>query len=127
MRKLRNRRKPITNLKFADDIVLIEGNKGNLQITVEQLEEEGKKAGMIINLSKTKLLVNRTNLHIKIKKLNVEENIKYLGEIFILKTDKDKRVATGWNSFWTFEKVTDNLRQKLKYKIFNSYVLPRLT
>ena len=50
--KIQGRR--ITNLCFADDIDLIEENRERLQESLTQLTEAGGKAGLEINVSKTK-------------------------------------------------------------------------
>ncbi len=48
----------LNNLRFAGDIVLISSNMDELKVMVEQLCKESRKAGLIINLSKTKIMSN---------------------------------------------------------------------
>jgi len=54
--KIQERR--INNLRFADDIGLIEENRERLQESLTQLMEAGEKVGVEINISKTKTMVN---------------------------------------------------------------------
>jgi len=54
--KIQGRR--INNLRSADDIDLIEENRERLQESLTQMTEAGEKAGLEINISKTKTMVN---------------------------------------------------------------------
>jgi len=47
----------INNLKFADDIDLLEESQSQLQDNVTRLHEAGKTAGLHINKDKTKTMV----------------------------------------------------------------------
>ena len=48
----------LSNLRFADDIVLVSETVDGLQLMVEELGEAGKEAGLIINLNKTKTMID---------------------------------------------------------------------
>ena len=48
----------INNLRFADDIDLIEESRGRLQESLARLAEAGDKAGLQININKMKTMVN---------------------------------------------------------------------
>ena len=58
----------MNNLKFADDIVLLEENPEDLTGTVETLRTDCKPYGMMLNLSKTKTMV--------FGERNIEEKLK---------------------------------------------------
>ena len=69
----------INNLRFADDVVLVAESAEQLQIMLDDLNTESKKAGMEINLSKTKILSNETNKkEIKIDKTPLELSLIHI-------------------------------------------------
>ena len=47
----------ISNLRFADDIDLIEASSSSLQEAAQLLSEQGKRSGLVINEAKTKTMV----------------------------------------------------------------------
>lgn len=50
--------KNLTNLRFADDIVLLAGIEESLQNKLHQLSLESNKVGLIINANKNKVMAN---------------------------------------------------------------------
>lgn len=52
----------LNNLRFADDIILISNNVRDLEKMAIELEKEGREAGLIINLEKTKLISDSSEL-----------------------------------------------------------------
>ena len=48
----------LSNLRFADDIILFANTEGELQHLLEELNEEGKKDEMKMNKKKTKIMCN---------------------------------------------------------------------
>ncbi|KAK6035531.1 hypothetical protein COOONC_26964 [Cooperia oncophora] len=50
--------KRISNLRFADDIVLISDNTVEMEEMVNELDMIGQKIGLEMNMSKTKMMVN---------------------------------------------------------------------
>ena len=46
----------ITNLRYADDIVLIAGSMEELQCLVDRVRTESEKAGLFLNAKKTKVM-----------------------------------------------------------------------
>jgi len=49
--------RPIDNLRFADDIDLIQKSCDSLQIEMNNLYEAGRRAGLKVNIAKTKIMV----------------------------------------------------------------------
>ena len=47
----------INNLRFADDIDMIEEDRDILEANVKTIDSEGRKAGLEINVEKTKSMV----------------------------------------------------------------------
>ena len=50
----------INNLRYADDITLIAESKEELESLLMRLKEESEKAGLILNLQKTKIMASST-------------------------------------------------------------------
>ena len=48
----------LSNLRFADDIILFTNTEDELQELLKELNEEGKKDGMKMNKKKTKIMCN---------------------------------------------------------------------
>ena len=74
----------ITNLRFAEDIDGLAGEKGELANLVERLDKASTAYGMEIRPEKTKLMTNNTsgiNTEIKVngQKLETVTSFKYLG------------------------------------------------
>ena len=76
----------ITNLRFADDIDSLAGQKRELVKLVNHLEEDSAAYGMQIRAEKTQLMTNNTNgistdITIDNRKLETVRSFKYLGAI----------------------------------------------
>jgi len=89
----------INNLRFADDIDLIDEEQERLQKNTQILQKEGNKAGLKINMKKTKTLVfGRKEIDKKLEILNQEvENVEefvYLGSLITWDNDCSKDIRT---------------------------------
>lgn len=63
----------LSNLRFADDIVLISESMEELVGMIKELNEEGKKAGLSINIGKSKIITTTPNApKIKVDKKELE-------------------------------------------------------
>ena len=76
----------ITNLRFADDIDGLAGEKEELANLVDRLDKAAIANGMEISAEKTKLMTNNTsgnNTEIKVNRQELEmiTNFKYLGSV----------------------------------------------
>ena len=49
----------INNLRYADDTTLMEENKEELKSLLEKVKGESEKAGLKLNIQKTKIITNR--------------------------------------------------------------------
>ncbi|KAG1673817.1 Fukutin [Nymphon striatum] len=81
----------LTNLRFADDVVLFSESPQELQLMVEELRTASGKVGLEINLSKTKAMFNR-NVEIQpIMTRNVAldqvDRYTYLGQLISVHRD----------------------------------------
>ena len=51
----------ITNLRYADDVVLISGSLEELQILLKKVKTESEKAGLFLGIRKTKVMKIQRN------------------------------------------------------------------
>jgi hypothetical protein len=126
----------INNLRFADDIDLIEESSEALQKNVNLLEEAGRNSSLNINIEKTKTMVfGKTEIEKEIviqKKIieNVEEFI-YLGSLLTSDNNctkeikrriaKAKGVMTGFNTIWKSKTISYATKLKiLKTCVFST-------
>ena len=89
----------INNLRFADDIDLIDEEQERLQKNTQVLQKEGNKAGLKINMKKTKTMVfGKKEIDKKLEVMNqaienVEEFV-YLGSLITWDNDCSKDIRT---------------------------------
>lgn len=116
-----------SNLRYADDTALVETNITRGSEMLRRINEEGKKAGLLLNAKKTKILQvgSNTDGTISIEGENLEkvENFKYLGSIKSAngRCEKDirsrigmaKQRMTALNNIWKDRSITRNLKLKL--------------
>ena len=97
-------------LRFADDVVLISHSKSEILEMMEKLFDESKKAGLMINENKTKILSNIEDYNYSINGKNIERvsEFKYLGRLIGLENEVDKeidaRITNAWKSFWSLKR-----------------------
>ena len=78
--------RPISNLRFADDIDGLAGSELELANLVERLDETSTAYGMQISVEKTILMTNNTNgissnIRVNDEKLETVQSFKYFGDI----------------------------------------------
>ena len=93
----------LSNLTFADDIILFAESEEKLKDMLEDLNNEGKRDGMKLNKKKTKIMYNevarsrlRTGLMIDGEQLEEVTECKYLGRLVVPGNDR-KEIA--WRRF----------------------------
>ena len=95
--------------RFADDIVLISGNRQELQEMLDGLCTEGEKAELEINFSKTKIISNSEGRDLVVRgtELQVVENYTYLGQIVTfrekMKKEIEARIRQAWKGYWALK------------------------
>jgi hypothetical protein len=126
--------KKLSNLRFADDVVLFSESKSELLQMVEELQSASKKVGLELNMTKTKIInnSNEDNYLLNGFKIEVIEDYKYLGQIISFKNrqskEVDARVSAAWKSFWALKKfLLSELPIYHKRKLMDSIILPILT
>ena len=123
----------ITDLRYADDAVLVADKKKKMQKMLDRLSETCKEYGMEINVKKTKVMVmngtGRIKKGVKLNNVPLERvtRFKYLGSWITddAKSDDDIRARVGMAkaAFWqNKELMRRNIRFKTKLKILNTYV-----
>ena len=85
-------------LQFADDQVVLAGDKEDLEYKTRKLKETYEKWGLDMNLSKTKYLcIGQTHKNLKLdKESEIEccQEYKYLGDIFYTSGKDDKEIRS---------------------------------
>ena len=129
----------LSNLRFADDIVLFSQSIKELQEMITLLNDEGKKDGMKLNKEKTKIMgniyANKNDFKISVEgvELTLVESYTYLGQL--LTTDNNiakeisRRTGQGWTTFGKYSHLLNNTKTPicLKRKIMNGVILPAMT
>eukprot|EP00973_Karenia_brevis_P030948 4269341-Karenia_brevis.AAC.1 len=132
----------LTNLRFADDVLIIASSLEEVRTMLDDLVTEAGKKGLSIHPGKTKIMSNRAGIYHRrgIKDIAVaggrvailgeSESQKYLGRsLSFAKTmdiELDSRIKLGWKKFFAMKRVLCNraypLRQRVK--LFNTCVTP---
>lgn len=81
----------LSNLRFADDIILITESHTQLQEMISSLDEESQKYGLTMNCQKTKAMTNGRLLPLYVNNQTLEyvDNYIYLGQNICF-TDRTK-------------------------------------
>ncbi len=122
----------LNNLRFADDVVVVAKSAEDLRLMLKELSCESHKAGMVINLTKTKILnIPGQPNQVKVVWETIEAVI-YLGQLIIsqnqMEKEVDRRIALAWSKFWSLGFILkNNFPIAYKSHIFNSRVVPALT
>lgn len=117
--------KYLSNLRFADDIILFSGTSSQLEDMLKDLCEVSIKIGLQLNTSKTKVTTNSTQVPIVVNKTPIEyvEKYIYLGKQISFeksrhKDEIERRITLTWKKFWASKEV---LKSKLPMKLKKRY------
>jgi len=129
---------PLTNLRFADDVLLVATSKADVRKMLEDVQREAATFGLKLHTGKTKILTtdlaSRENAvtcagqHVQILKDGEWE--KYLGRKVSVDefhaTELQNRIAMGWGSFFKLKGALCNTKIPIKSRIalFDSSVTP---
>ena len=126
----------LTNLRFADDVILFSESAEELDEMINNLNIESKIAGLEINKDKTKIMYNKfaTPKQIIIDKSNIEivTSYTYLGQQININDSNEKeikrRIQLAWYAFGKLKEVfRGEIPVCLKRKVFDQCILPVLT
>ncbi|GFO17106.1 endonuclease-reverse transcriptase [Plakobranchus ocellatus] len=117
--------RPITNLRFADDIDGLAGNECELASLVEQLDKASSNFGMEISAEKTKIMANRKEPSKKEIKVNGQilervTKFKYLGSIITDEKSKPEilpRIAQTTAALTKLKPIWNNKNISISSKI----------
>ena len=126
----------LTNLRFADDIVLLADNLKDIKDMLQELQNACADVGLQMNISKTKYMTNLVpseQIFIGDKEVALVNKYNYLGhEIQISRDNKMcetiRRVTLSWTAYGKLADVfKSDMPQFLKRKVFDQCVLPVMT
>ena len=130
----------LSNLRFADDIILFAENEKQLQNLLKDLNTEGKKDGLKMNKNKAKIMCNevaksqhRQGISIDGEQLEEVNEYKYLGRLLTPEDEIAKeiyqRITAGWRRFGQYSTFLKDQKipMCLKRKIMNIVILPTMT
>ncbi len=128
----------ITNLRFADDNVLISETRKGLEAMLRELNTAGRETWLTINSDKSKILTKSTKLAQSIKICHENQEIEtvtdtiYLGQPISLDNRWEKevtsRITLAWRKYWSLKHIFQgNFSNDQRYEIFNMCVAPVLT
>jgi hypothetical protein len=131
----------LTNLRFADDLLLVSRSLTVLQKMLQELRQAVGDVGLELHLGKTKILTNaqgRKQSHAKfarvgdnqIEILAPSEPTKYLGRALAFMDFHDReikhRISAGWAKFTSYKKelCDRGIPLERRLRLFNSVVTP---
>ena len=127
----------LTHLQFADDILLVSHDPQELQTMIRELNVESKKAGLNMNIKKTKVMMSNRlqDFTITVNGMIIEkvDSYTYLGKNITLENETAgevcRRIQLAWVKFgklgFIFRDV--DLPLSLKSQIFNQCIIPVLS
>ncbi|CAD6192360.1 unnamed protein product [Caenorhabditis auriculariae] len=128
--------KVLTNLRFADDIVLFSSSTTELSSMLNDLDEVGKKIGLKMNVKKTQWMKNRFcdqgKVTLEGRDLQEVTSYIYLGRevnmVNDLQAEIGRRKRAEWAAFNSIKEVTSQLKDpKLRAHIFEASMIPAIS
>ncbi|KAK6757612.1 hypothetical protein RB195_015434 [Necator americanus] len=125
----------LSNLRFADDIVLFSSSTNEAETMLNELNEAGKRIGLRINRKKTQFMKNAhcEDGGVQLEGFQIVEtpSYVYLGRSMNmendLKEELNRRMRAAWAAFAAVREATDQLTDHdLRAHLFDSTVLPAL-
>ena len=132
----------VTNLRFADDVLLIGRSLAQISAMLESVHREAQQVGLQLHPDKTKILTSTgrtqervTRRHIKIGDMRIEvlprtASVKYLGRQITFgalhEDELDHRLRSGWAKFTQHKQElaskTYSLNDRLRF--FDAVITP---
>ncbi|EPB77975.1 hypothetical protein ANCCEY_02961 [Ancylostoma ceylanicum] len=125
----------LNHLRFADYIVVLTHTPQEAEQMIQQLNEEGKKAGLHLNIAKTKVMRNRfadpSPIRLGQAILENTDEYVYLGRLINmdnnLRPEIIRRKRAAWAAYNTIKPAVSQMKNsKLKAELFNTTVIPTL-
>ena len=114
----------LTNLRFADDVMLFATSKEQIQKMMNEFKKATEKVGLRIHPDKTKILSNQSTInsntkrHIEVGEMSIEilsknESVKYLGQRISFHQQETLEIKSRIRAAWaTFHKYRQELTLK---------------
>ncbi|KAI5722002.1 hypothetical protein M8J76_002173 [Diaphorina citri] len=108
----------LTNMMFADDVILIGKDLDELRTMMIELREESKKHGLDINMAKTNILTKEEITGIEINGVEIKRTQEtiYLGQLIshenVTNKEVERRIKIGWNKYWAMKKIFKSMKVK---------------
>ncbi|KAK6736027.1 hypothetical protein RB195_018981 [Necator americanus] len=125
----------LSNLRFADDIVLFSSSTNEAETMLNELNEAGKKIGLRINRKKTQFMKNAYcedgGVQLEGSQIVGTSSYVYLARSMNMENDSkeelNRRMRAAWAAFALVREATDQLAdQDLRAHLFDSTALPAL-
>ena len=133
----------LTNLRFADDVMLFATSKEQIRKMMCEFKKATEKVGLRIHPDKTKILSNQSNTnsdtkrYIKIGEMSIEiltrnESVKYLGQRISFHQQETleikSRIRAAWATFHKYrqELTSKNYMLKHRLRLFDATVSPTI-
>ena len=122
----------ISDLDFADDVVLLEEAKLRLQLLLDAIDEKAEKMGLAVNVSKTKSMATSDSpLILKCKNKTIEQvkEFKYLGSWIEydgeIANEIKRKIGQATSAFSKLKPVwrSSKYSMRLKLRLLNSNVM----
>ena len=122
----------LTNMRFADDVLLFTTSKEQLQKMMYELKESTDKVGLRIHSGKTKVLSNLSSISPDSKKeMQIDdiffeiptrsESVRYLGQLISFQqqetTEIKNRIRTAWSTFHKYRQELTSKNYMLKHRL----------
>ena len=128
----------LTNLRFADDLLLLAASRAQVKHMLQDLINAAQKAGLEIHLGKTKVLSNEVGQGLqslqfsagKVDILPLSGSTDYLGRRLCLgslhDSEIDSRLEKAWKKFflWKAELCGKHVSIAARLKLFSAVVTP---
>lgn len=101
----------LTNLRFADDIVIFANTTEQLHQKLVNLINCKKLVGLDINCRKTRIMSNNSKIPIPVNGMMMEyvEEYIYLGQIISFdgrgSKEVKRRINSTWKKYWSLKKI----------------------
>jgi len=134
----------LTNLRFADDVLVFATTLPQLKAMIRELADEAWKAGLELHPDKTKILHNVTRRrprqqpeyvnigHLNVEVLRSKSTQKYLGRKITFtaphQTEVENRIAGAWRKFHLLkqELTTNKYNLNDRLRLFQGTITPTL-
>ena len=133
----------LTNLRFADDVLLLASSNEQLRKMLYEFKKPTEKVGLRIHPEKTKILSNQsiinsdTKQELEIKDMKIEiltrsESVKYLGQKISFHhqetTEIQNRIRAAWATFRKYrqELASKNYMLNHRLRLFDAGISPTI-